>query len=60
MAAEAVDCISDGASRITIDFAVLGGTYAIANNGHSLSGPGNTHTALGEMPAANCSHKASA
>ena len=35
-------------------------TYAIANNGHRLSVPGNTHAALGEMPAANCSHKASA
>jgi hypothetical protein len=35
-------------------------TYAIANNGHRLSGLGNTHTALGEMPAANCSHKAPA
>jgi hypothetical protein len=62
MAAEAVDCISAGASRMTIDLAVLGEMYAMANNnnGHGHSVPQNGNGTVEETAASHRRHKASA
>jgi len=50
MAAEAVDCITAGVSRMTIDLAVLEGIYAIANIEKRLAVAALTPASRGELP----------
>jgi len=59
MAAEAADCITAGVSRMTIDLAVLGGIYAIANIEKRLTAPALAPDSGQELPAAHRSRNRS-